>query len=77
MRTEELLTLPCSCEVFLEASLKDALHVAGLWLGLLVCVTLQSTFFIVVLWKLDWRKAAEEVSDHVFKLILLTDLTDI
>ncbi|XP_041804898.1 multidrug and toxin extrusion protein 1 [Chelmon rostratus] len=34
--------------------------IVGLWLGLLVCVTLQSTFFIIVLWKLDWRKAAEE-----------------
>ncbi|KAG8014121.1 Multidrug and toxin extrusion protein 1 [Nibea albiflora] len=42
--------------------------IVGLSLGLLICVTLQSTFFSIVLWKLNWRKAAEEVSDHVLKL---------
>ncbi|XP_019117652.1 multidrug and toxin extrusion protein 1 [Larimichthys crocea] len=34
--------------------------IVGLSLGLLVCVTLQSTFFSIVLWKLNWRNAAEE-----------------
>ncbi|XP_042353453.1 multidrug and toxin extrusion protein 1-like [Plectropomus leopardus] len=34
--------------------------ILGLWLGLFVCVTLQSTFFITFLCKLNWRKAAEE-----------------
>uniref|UniRef100_A0A671Y2U8 Multidrug and toxin extrusion protein n=1 Tax=Sparus aurata TaxID=8175 RepID=A0A671Y2U8_SPAAU len=41
--------------------------IVGLWLGLLICVTLQSTFFIIVLWRLNWRTAAEEVSEHSFK----------
>ena len=40
--------------------------VAGLWSGIAVCVTLQATFFVIVLAKLKWRKAAEEVSDHTF-----------
>ncbi|XP_071394916.1 multidrug and toxin extrusion protein 1-like [Centroberyx affinis] len=34
--------------------------IAGLWLGLFVCVALQSTFFIIFLCKLNWRKATEE-----------------
>ncbi|XP_070774900.1 multidrug and toxin extrusion protein 1-like [Enoplosus armatus] len=34
--------------------------IMGLWLGLFICVTLQSTFFIIVLCKLNWRKVAEE-----------------
>nr|XP_046264752.1 multidrug and toxin extrusion protein 1-like [Scatophagus argus] len=34
--------------------------IVGLWLGLLVCVTLQSTFFLIVLWRLNWRKTSEE-----------------
>ncbi|XP_047462101.1 multidrug and toxin extrusion protein 1-like [Mugil cephalus] len=34
--------------------------IVGLWLGFLICVLLQSTFFIVFLCKLNWKKATEE-----------------
>ncbi|KAM9349927.1 multidrug and toxin extrusion protein 1-like [Symphorus nematophorus] len=34
--------------------------IVGLWVGIVVCITLQATVFIIVLWKLNWRKAAEE-----------------
>ncbi|XP_042284129.1 multidrug and toxin extrusion protein 1-like [Thunnus maccoyii] len=34
--------------------------IVGLWLGLFICVTLQSIFFIIFLCKLNWRKASEE-----------------
>lgn len=34
----------------------------GLWSGIFVCVFLQATLFIAILWKLNWNKAAEEVS---------------
>ncbi|KAM9846399.1 multidrug and toxin extrusion protein 1-like [Aulostomus maculatus] len=34
--------------------------ILGLWSGFLICVLLQSTFFIVFLCKLNWRKATEE-----------------
>ncbi|CAG5945465.1 unnamed protein product [Menidia menidia] len=34
--------------------------IVGLWTGLTVCVLMQSVFFILFLWKLDWKKAAEE-----------------
>lgn len=34
----------------------------GFWTGLLVCVTLQSFFFLIFLYKLNWPQAAREVS---------------
>ncbi|KAK3531720.1 hypothetical protein QTP70_025953, partial [Hemibagrus guttatus] len=34
--------------------------IIGLWIGLLICVFLQSIFFIVFLIKLNWVKATEE-----------------
>uniref|UniRef100_A0A665TGY2 Multidrug and toxin extrusion protein n=1 Tax=Echeneis naucrates TaxID=173247 RepID=A0A665TGY2_ECHNA len=36
------------------------LRVLGFWLGLLICVVLQSTFYIIVIFKLDWRRMTEE-----------------
>uniref|UniRef100_A0A4W4DQZ9 Solute carrier family 47 member 3 n=1 Tax=Electrophorus electricus TaxID=8005 RepID=A0A4W4DQZ9_ELEEL len=37
------------------------LGIFGLWIGLLICVLLQSAFFIVLLLKMSWPKATEEV----------------
>ncbi|KAM4620346.1 multidrug and toxin extrusion protein 1-like [Polymixia lowei] len=34
--------------------------IVGLWLGLFICVVIQSTFFVVFLCKLNWKKATEE-----------------
>ncbi|XP_062867410.1 multidrug and toxin extrusion protein 1-like [Trichomycterus rosablanca] len=34
--------------------------IIGLWTGLCVCVFLQSIFFLILIWKLDWKKATEE-----------------
>ncbi|XP_030636857.1 multidrug and toxin extrusion protein 1 [Chanos chanos] len=36
------------------------LRIFGLWLGLLVCVTLQACFFITLIFKLNWEKVTEE-----------------
>uniref|UniRef100_A0A8C7HIE8 Multidrug and toxin extrusion protein n=1 Tax=Oncorhynchus kisutch TaxID=8019 RepID=A0A8C7HIE8_ONCKI len=36
------------------------LRVVGFWLGLLICVILQSSFFITVIFRLDWRKMTEK-----------------
>ncbi|KAM4603932.1 multidrug and toxin extrusion protein 1-like [Polymixia lowei] len=43
-------------------SLMFAAHmgIIGLWSGLIICVTIQATFFIVFLCKLNWKKATEE-----------------
>lgn len=35
--------------------------VIGLWIGLTICVLVQSIFFVTFVFKLDWKKAAEEV----------------
>uniref|UniRef100_A0A8C5DU21 Multidrug and toxin extrusion protein n=1 Tax=Gouania willdenowi TaxID=441366 RepID=A0A8C5DU21_GOUWI len=37
------------------------LRVLGFWLGLLICVVLQSTFYIILIFKLDWEKMTDEV----------------
>ncbi|XP_057216530.1 multidrug and toxin extrusion protein 1-like [Triplophysa rosa] len=34
--------------------------IMGLWVGFLVCAFLQSLFFIVLICKLDWKKATQE-----------------
>ncbi|XP_042270166.1 multidrug and toxin extrusion protein 1-like isoform X1 [Thunnus albacares] len=36
------------------------LRVLGFWLGLLICVILQSTFYIIVIFKLNWKRMTEE-----------------
>ncbi|XP_007443533.1 multidrug and toxin extrusion protein 2-like [Python bivittatus] len=36
------------------------LGVMGLWTGLIVCISLQATSFLVVVLCMDWKKAAEE-----------------
>uniref|UniRef100_A0A8C7X281 Multidrug and toxin extrusion protein n=1 Tax=Oryzias sinensis TaxID=183150 RepID=A0A8C7X281_9TELE len=41
------------------------MNVVGLWTGLTVCVFMQSSFFLIYLWKLNWKKAAEEVCAYV------------
>ena len=35
---------------------------AGLWLSMLVCVSILCTCFIAYISRMDWRKAAEEVT---------------
>nr|XP_019939246.1 PREDICTED: multidrug and toxin extrusion protein 1 isoform X2 [Paralichthys olivaceus] len=34
--------------------------IVGLWTGTTICVLMQSVFFLVFLYKLDWKRAAEE-----------------
>uniref|UniRef100_A0A8C5RM21 Multidrug and toxin extrusion protein n=1 Tax=Laticauda laticaudata TaxID=8630 RepID=A0A8C5RM21_LATLA len=36
------------------------LGVMGLWTGLIVCISLQATSFLVVVLRMNWKKAAEE-----------------
>lgn len=35
---------------------------AGFWLGILICVVIQSTFYIIVIFRLNWKKMTEEVT---------------
>ncbi|XP_041850803.1 multidrug and toxin extrusion protein 1-like isoform X3 [Melanotaenia boesemani] len=36
------------------------LRILGFWVGLLVCVVLQSTFYIIVIFRLNWERISEE-----------------
>ncbi|XP_061538179.1 multidrug and toxin extrusion protein 1-like [Phycodurus eques] len=36
------------------------LRILGFWLGILICVILQSTLYIIVVFKLDWERMTEE-----------------
>uniref|UniRef100_A0A8B9E1P6 Multidrug and toxin extrusion protein n=1 Tax=Anser cygnoides TaxID=8845 RepID=A0A8B9E1P6_ANSCY len=47
--------------------------VIGLWLSMLVCVAMLCTCFIVYISRMDWRKAAEEVTAHRGSMPTLLD----
>ncbi|XP_071353315.1 multidrug and toxin extrusion protein 1-like [Trachinotus anak] len=51
------------------------LRVLGFWLGLLICVVLQSTFYIIVIFKLNWKKMTEEAVKRAQKKIHMTLLS--
>ncbi|XP_054901358.1 multidrug and toxin extrusion protein 1-like [Poeciliopsis prolifica] len=48
------------------------LRVLGFWLGLLVCVILQSTFYIIVIFRLNWEKVTEEAVKRAQKTTNMT-----
>ncbi|KAJ8267205.1 hypothetical protein GJAV_G00139730 [Gymnothorax javanicus] len=43
------------------------LRIMGLWLGLLVCVIVQSSFFMTVIFKLNWKRLTEEAVKRAAK----------
>jgi len=43
------------------------LRVIGFWLGLLICVILQSIFYIIVIFKLNWKRITEEAVERAQK----------
>ncbi|XP_078023136.1 multidrug and toxin extrusion protein 1-like isoform X2 [Epinephelus lanceolatus] len=63
--------LPLSITLIFVAKLR----VLGFWLGLLVCVILQSTFYIIVVFKLNWERMTEEVVNQAQKITLITLLS--
>ncbi|XP_069017480.1 multidrug and toxin extrusion protein 1-like [Embiotoca jacksoni] len=48
------------------------LRVLGFWLGLLICVVMQSTFYIIVIFKLNWKRMTEEAVKRAQKKIRMT-----
>ncbi|XP_059187819.1 multidrug and toxin extrusion protein 1-like [Centropristis striata] len=50
------------------------LRVLGFWLGLLICVIIQSTFYIIVIFKLNWERITEEAVNRAQKNTPLTTL---
>ncbi|CAI5693307.1 unnamed protein product [Oreochromis niloticus] len=54
------------------------LGVLGFWLGLLICVVLQSTFYIIVIFKLNWKRMTDEAVKRAQKKTYMTALgTDV
>ncbi|XP_058490983.1 multidrug and toxin extrusion protein 1-like isoform X1 [Solea solea] len=51
------------------------LRVLGFWLGLLVCVVLQSTFYIIVIFRLNWERMTEEAVTRAQKNTRVTLLS--
>ncbi|KAF7218679.1 multidrug and toxin extrusion protein 1 [Nothobranchius furzeri] len=55
------------------------MRILGFWLGLLVCVVLQSTFYIIVIFRLNWVKMTEEAvkraKKRTNKTLLGTDVS--
>ncbi|XP_056613316.1 multidrug and toxin extrusion protein 1 isoform X2 [Triplophysa dalaica] len=43
------------------------LEVIGFWLGLLICVCVQSSFFIAVIFKLNWERVTKEAVERARK----------
>ncbi|XP_034025060.1 multidrug and toxin extrusion protein 1-like [Thalassophryne amazonica] len=49
----------------------------GYWLGLLICVCLQSTFYIIVIFKLNWKRMTEEAVKRAQKNTNTTSLSTV
>ncbi|XP_036418033.1 multidrug and toxin extrusion protein 1-like isoform X2 [Colossoma macropomum] len=43
------------------------LEIIGFWFGLLICVCIQSTFFIIVIFKLNWERLTKEAIERAGK----------
>ncbi|XP_077449208.1 multidrug and toxin extrusion protein 1 [Stigmatopora argus] len=48
------------------------LRIFGLWLGLLTCVTLEASFFLLLIFKLNWEKVTSEAEKRAGKKALET-----
>ncbi|XP_061658970.1 multidrug and toxin extrusion protein 1 [Syngnathoides biaculeatus] len=43
------------------------LRIFGLWLGLLTCVCLEASFFLILIFKLNWKKVTKEAEERAGK----------
>uniref|UniRef100_A0A3B3ZWJ6 Multidrug and toxin extrusion protein n=1 Tax=Periophthalmus magnuspinnatus TaxID=409849 RepID=A0A3B3ZWJ6_9GOBI len=48
------------------------LRILGLWLGLFVCVLLEVGFFLVLIFKLNWKKVTQKALHRAGKKVLVT-----
>uniref|UniRef100_G3Q3J8 Multidrug and toxin extrusion protein n=1 Tax=Gasterosteus aculeatus aculeatus TaxID=481459 RepID=G3Q3J8_GASAC len=53
------------CPIGVSLMFAANMGIVGLWIGLTICVLVQSIFFVTFVFKLDWKKAAEEVRNQV------------
>lgn len=61
------IALPVGAALMFAAHLK----ILGLWLGLLVCSVLEVVFFLILIFRLDWKKATHEAQRRAGKKVVL------
>lgn len=47
------------------------LRILGLWLGLFICVLLEMGFFLVLIFKLDWKKVTRKAQQRAGKTVVV------
>ncbi|XP_026225704.1 multidrug and toxin extrusion protein 1 isoform X2 [Anabas testudineus] len=47
------------------------LRILGLWLGLLICVLLETGFFLMLIFKLNWKKVTQKAQTRAGKKVLV------
>ncbi|XP_015237592.1 PREDICTED: multidrug and toxin extrusion protein 1-like [Cyprinodon variegatus] len=47
------------------------LRVLGLWLGLLICVFIQTGFFLIIIFKTDWKKVTDKAQKRAGKTVVV------
>ncbi|MEQ2262474.1 hypothetical protein XENORESO_012871 [Xenotaenia resolanae] len=47
------------------------LRILGLWLGLLICVFIQTSFFLVLIFKADWKKVTHKAQRRAGKTVVV------
>lgn len=48
------------------------LRILGLWLGLSICVVLETGFFLILIFKLNWKKVTQKAQQRAGKKVLVT-----
>ncbi|XP_051719954.1 multidrug and toxin extrusion protein 1 isoform X6 [Ctenopharyngodon idella] len=61
------------CPIGISLMFATKMGIFGLWTGLLISVFLQSVFFMVLLFKLNWEKSSEEAQIRAGVLLRRTD----
>ncbi|KAM7374365.1 hypothetical protein PAMP_007027 [Pampus punctatissimus] len=63
-----VIGLPVGIALMFAAQLRTL----GLWLGLLICVVLQTGFFLFLIYKLNWKKVTQKAQQRAGKKVVVT-----
>uniref|UniRef100_A0A3B3Y4F8 Multidrug and toxin extrusion protein n=1 Tax=Poecilia mexicana TaxID=48701 RepID=A0A3B3Y4F8_9TELE len=62
-----LIGLPVGIALMFWAKLR----ILGLWLGLLICVFIQTGFFLALIFKADWKKVTQKAQNRAGKTVVV------
>ncbi|XP_067464224.1 multidrug and toxin extrusion protein 1 [Thunnus thynnus] len=48
------------------------LRILGLWLGIFICLILETGFFLILIFKLNWKKVTQKAQQRAGKKVLVT-----